>query len=163
MKEAEGPQQNNVGDQAEQSLNELGDKAASQAADLAQQVEEQRHRLRAQTEAAATTLTGQGQQKLSDLTQQTSDKLDSAAHKASSLLDSAAGSLRSHAPEEGKTGEFAQQFAQGLEQSSSFLEKQSRKGVVSQGAELALRVFFVASLAAALVVFLAWLGRREQR
>ena len=163
MKEPESPQQSNVGDQAAQNLNELGDQAASQAADLAQQVEEQRRRLREQTESAAATLTGQGQQKLSDLTQQTADKLDSATHKASGFLHSAAGSLRSHAPEEGKTGEFAQQFAQGLEQGSSFLEKQSRKGVVAQSTELALGVFLVAALAAVLVVFLAWLGRREQR
>jgi hypothetical protein len=142
MKKLELDQENNMANKAKQSVNDPGDIAAKQA--------------------KAETLAGQGQQKLNEVTQQTSDTLDSAAHQASGLLHSVAGSLHSHAPDQGKAGEITQQFVEGLEQGSSFLEEQSRKGIVTQTTNMVLGIAFLASLAVVGVVVLAWLGSRRQ-
>jgi len=162
MKEPEGRHENDNSDKAEQTLSDLGDTAAKQAADLAQQTEEQLRRTGEQGQAAAETLAGQGQQKFNAATGQTSDRFDNAARKASDVLRSAAGGLRSYAPEQGTAGEITHQVAEGMEQGSSFLEEQSRKGVVAQTTNLVLGIALLASLAAIAVVFLAWLGSRRQ-
>ena len=142
MKEPQDHHENHNVDKAEQSLSDLGDTAANQA--------------------AAETSAGQGQPKFSDASGQTSDRFDNAARKASDALRAAAGGLRSYAPEQGTAGEITHQVAEGLEQGGSFLEEQSRKGVVAQTTNLVLGIAFLASLAAIVVVFLAWLGSRRQ-
>jgi len=158
----EEPEGNTIAHKAEQTLRDLGNTAANQAADLAQQTDEQLRHVGEQAQAAAETLAGQGQQKLSDPGQQTADKLDHAARRASDVLHTTAEGLRSHAPEQGRAGEITQQVVEGLEQSSSFLEEQSRKGVVAQTTNLVLVVALLASLAGVVVVLLAWLGSRRQ-
>jgi hypothetical protein len=162
MQEPEVQPEDNIVNKAEQTLSDLGNTAANQAADLAQQSEEQIHHAGEQAKAAAKTLVDQGEQKLSDAAQQTSDQIDSAAHKASGILHDVASSLRRHAPEQGATGDMTRQVAEGLEQGSSFLEEQSRKGVVAQAGEWVLSMLVLLSLAVAAVAFLAWLGNRRE-
>lgn len=161
MTQADDSHDSNAVNQAEEILSDLDNSAANQAADLAQQTEDQLRHLGEQAQAAAETLADQGQEKLSDAAQQTSDKIDSTAHRVSGVLHELAGGLRRHAPEQGMAGEITQQVAEGLEESSSFLEEQSRKGVIAQTSDLLLRILFLASMAVAVVVFVAWLGNRR--
>jgi hypothetical protein len=160
VEEQAAAMQSQAQDMAEDAQKQLK-QAGQQAQDLTEDAQKQLKQAGQQVQATAEDLAEQGQQAYDTAAHQAAEGIDQAAKAMGGGLRDTADAIREYAPESGFAGDMARKVASSLEQGGSYLEEQSRKGIVPQSQERKLLGVVLISMAAAFLLLIVMRGIRR--
>jgi hypothetical protein len=151
-------QANELAEDAQKQQNQAGQQVQATAEDAQKQLKQAGQ----QIQASAEDLAEQGQKAYDTAAHQTAEGIDQAAMAMGGGLRDTASAIREHAPESGVAGDMARKVASSLEQSGSYLEDQSRQGIIPESQERKLLGIILVALASVFVLLILTRGIRRR-